>query len=305
MKRRDFLINSAGAGILAGAGLQSNDLFGSVSGSVADLPYDLVAVKGGEAEDMFEKAIAALGGMKQFVKPNQDVVIKPNIGWDSTPERAANTNPMLVAKIVEHCLSAGAKNVFVFDHTCDNWQRCYTNSGIEKAVKDAGGKIVTGNSESMYQQVDIPKGISLKKDKVHELILSSDVFINVPVLKHHNSTTITAALKNLMGVVWDRGWWHNNNLPQCIADFPTFRKPDLNIIDAYRVMKANGPKGVSLADTITLKAQVISTDIVAADVAAIRLYGLEPNVIGYMEKAQAAGVGTMDLDSLKISRLAM
>ena len=305
MKRRDFINSSVGAGILAGAGLHSNNLFGSVAETRADLPYDLIAVRGGEAEDMFEKAIAELGGMKQFVKPNQNVVIKPNMAWDTTPERAANTNPKLVAKIVEHCLRAGAKNVYVFDHTCDSWQRCYTNSGIEKAVKDAGGKVVTGNSESMYQEVNIPKGISLKKDKVHELILSSDVFINVPVLKHHNSTTITASLKNLMGVIWDRQWWHKNDLPQCIADFPTFRKPDLNIVDAYRVMKANGPKGVSLSDTITLKAQVISTDIVAADVAAIRLYGLEPNVIGYMEKAQAAGLGTMNLDSLKINRLAM
>ena len=305
MKRRDFIFNSVGAGLATGMGLYSNNLFGSVSQVSADLPYDMIAVKGGEAEDMFEKAIAALGGMKQFVKPNQNVVIKPNIGWDAPPERAANTNPKLVAKIIEHCLRAGAKNVYVFDNTCDNWQKCYKNSGIEKAVNDAGGKIVTGGSESMYQEIDVVKGSSLKKAKVHELLLSSDVFINVPVLKHHHGTTVTSALKNLMGVVWDRGWWHRNDLPQCIADFPTFKKPDLNIVDAYKVMKANGPRGISNADTVTLKAQIISTDIVAADVAAIKLYGLEPESIGYMEKAQAAGVGTMNLDSLKINRLSM
>ena len=64
------------------------------------------------------KGIASLGGMKQFVKPNQTVVIKPNIGWDSAPERAANTNPELVARIVEQCKRAGAKTVYVFDNTC-------------------------------------------------------------------------------------------------------------------------------------------------------------------------------------------
>ncbi|MGE4586009.1 MAG: DUF362 domain-containing protein [Mangrovibacterium sp.] len=305
MRRRDFIYKGIGAGLLTGVGLRSN-LFGSVlPGQAVEgaSPYDLVAVRGGEAEVMFEEGIAALGGMKTFVKANQTVVIKPNIGWDTTPERAGCTNPKLVRKIVEHCFRAGAKEVYVFDNTCDNWQKCYANSGIEKAVKDAGGKIVTGGSESLYQEVELSKAKSLKKAKVHELILSSDVFINVPVLKHHHSTTVTAAMKNLMGVVWDRGYWHRNDLPQCIADFPTFRKPDLNIIDAYRVMKKNGPRGVSLEDIVTMKAQVISTDIVATDTAAIQLFGAAPASIAYMSKAQDHGLGTMDLKSLNISRL--
>lgn len=307
MKRRDFIYKGIGAGLLTGIGFHSN-LFGSVMPGKSIGPaslYDMVAIRGGEAEVMFEKAIASLGGMKAFVKPNQTVVVKPNIGWDSVPEKGADTNPKLVAKIIEHCLQAGAKDVYVFDNTCDNWQKCYANSGIEKAVKDAGGKIVTGKSESMYQEVELKSAKSLRKAKVHELVMSCDVFINVPVLKHHQSTTITAAMKNMMGVVWDRGYWHRNDLPQCIADFPTFRKPDLNILDAYRVMKKNGPRGVSVEDTITMKAQLISTDIVAIDAAAIKLFGLEPSSIAYMGKAVELGVGTMDLDNLNINRLAV
>lgn len=305
MKRRDFIYKGIGAGLLTSVGFRS-ELLGSVlQGKTFGpaSPYDMVAIKGGEAEVMFEKAIASLGGMKAFVKPNQTVVVKPNIGWDSVPEKAADTNPKLVAKIVEHCLRAGAKEVYVFDNTCDNWQKCYANSGIEKAVKDAGGKIVTGKSESMYQEVELKNAKSLKTAKVHELIMSCDVFINVPVLKHHHSTTVTAAMKNMMGVVWDRGYWHRNDLPQCIADFPTFRKPDLNILDAYKVMKKNGPRGVSIEDTITLKAQLISTDIVAVDAAAIKLFGVDPSSIAYMGKAVELGLGTMDLDSLNIHRL--
>jgi len=176
--------------------------------------YDLVAIKGGEPEAMFDKAIASLGGMKNFVKKNQKVVIKPNIGWDVAPELAANTNPKLVARIIKHCFDAGAKDVYVFDHTCDNWNRSYAHSGIEKAVKDAGGKIVSGDSESYYHEVDVKKGKSLTSSKVHELILESDVFINVPILKHHSSGRLTVGMKNLMGVVWDRRYWHQNNLQQ-------------------------------------------------------------------------------------------
>ena len=101
---------------------------------------DLVAVMGGEPEAMYKKAIQAMGGMSTFVKRGQKVVVKPNIGWDKKPELSANTNPLLVAAIVKDCLNAGASEVVVFDHTCDEWQSCYKNSGIEDAVKNAGGR---------------------------------------------------------------------------------------------------------------------------------------------------------------------
>lgn len=305
MKRRDFIYKGFGAGLVAGIGLNS-DIFASESNMNASsflAPYDLVAIKGNEAEIMFEKGIAALGGMKIFVKPNQTVVVKPNIGWDALPEKGANTNPKLVAKIVEHCLRAGAKDVYVFDNTCDNWQKCYTNSGIEKAVKDAGGKVVTGKSDGMYQQVEIKQGKSLKSANVHELILSSDVFINVPILKHHDSTSLSIAMKNLMGVVLDRGYWHRNNLAQCIADFPTFKKPTLNIVDAYRVMMKNGPRGVSVADVSIMKAQLISTDMVAIDAAATKLFGKNPMDIAYIKYAHEMGIGNANLDKLNIKRI--
>jgi uncharacterized protein (DUF362 family) len=319
MKRRDFLTKSLGAGLVAGAGLtlantnnlfastnssaETNELFASENLKSGDGNYDLVAVMGGEPEEMFDKAIAAMGGMGKYVKKGQKVVVKPNIGWDVVPENAANTNPALVKRIIEHCYKAGAKEVVVFDFTCDNWQKTYKNSGIEKAVKDAGGTIVPGNNESSYKPITVPKGVKLKDAKEHEQILNADVFINVPILKHHHGSTLSIAMKNLMGIVWDRGFWHRNDLHQCIADFATYRKPDLNIIDAYRVMKKNGPKGVSAADVVTMKSLIISEDIVAADAAAAKLFGLDPKSVDYIRIASEMGVGRMDLDKLNINRI--
>lgn len=267
--------------------------------------YDLVAVKDGEPIQMFDKAIASLGGMKAFVKPNQTVVVKPNIGWDTSPERGANTNPDLVKRIIEQCYSAGAKTVYVFDNTCDSWNKCYENSGIQKAVKDAGGKLVPGNSEGNYQQVSVKNGKKLKEAKVHELILSSDVFINVPVLKSHGSSIITASMKNHMGIVWDRRYWHKNDLNQCIADFAGYRKPDLNVVDAYRVMTKRGPRGVSEEDVVLMKSLILSKDIVAADAAAAKMFGSEPADVSYIKLASEAGIGSMDLTKLSINRIKM
>lgn len=304
MNRRDFLKKSSYAGISAYAylSLGTNFIVANSKTTQTDL-YDLVAIKGGKPDSMFDTAIQSLGGMKNFVKKNQTVVIKPNIGWDTIPERAANTNPKLVARIVKHCLDAGAKQVYVFDHTCDNWKSCYSNSGIEKAAKDSGAMVVPGNSESYYQHVNIPNGKNLKETTVHELILESDVLINVPVLKSHGGAGLTVSMKNLMGVVWDRRYWHRNDLHQCIADYATFRKPDLNIVDAYAVMKKNGPRGVSEADLAILKSLIISADIVAADAAAAKLFGSDPANIDYITYADKMNVGTMDLSKLKINRI--
>jgi uncharacterized protein (DUF362 family) len=305
MKRRDFIRKAVSLGALSGAAMTLGNyrgLFAHEANAYA-LPFDMVAIKGGEPDAMFDKAIASMGGMKQFVKPNQTVVLKPNIGWDTPPERAACTNPVLVGRIVEHCKMAGAKAVYVFDNTCNEWTRCYKNSGIEEAVKKAGGTMVPGNSEGYYHPVTLKNAKILKSAKIHEKILESDVFINVPILKTHDGAKLTISLKNLMGVVWDRMFWHANDLQQCIADFGTFKKPTLNIVDAYRVMKRNGPRGVSVADVLTLKYQIISTDMVAADAAATKLLNLEPAQVKHIGLAEALGVGTQNLEKLNINRI--
>lgn len=304
MKRRDFISKSVKAGIIAGSALSVGNyskLFGYNSFIPPD-DYHLAAIRGGEPDVMFDEAIKALGGMTNFVKKGQTVVVKPNIGWDVPPERAANTNPLLVNRIIKHCFEAGAKDVYVFDNTCDNWKRAYSNSGIEKAAKDAKAKVVSGATENYYQKVTVKQGKKLKEAKVHELILNCDVFINVPVLKHHSSADLTIAMKNLMGIVWDRGYWHRNDLHQCIADFTSFRKPDLNIVDAYNVMKRNGPRGVSEADVVNMKSLIVSSDIVAVDAASAKLFSMDPEKVAHIKIANDMKLGTMDLEKLNIFR---
>ena len=308
MKRRHFLRSSLGAGVAAGAFMSFGGYQRVMAGKSypAGPSYDLIAVMNGEPAEMFDMGIQALGGMGSFVAKGQKVLVKPNIGWDVIPEKAGNTNPELVKRVVEHCLRAGAKEVYVFDNTCDDWMRCYKNSGIEKAVKSAGGKIVPGNSESYYQEIAIPNGKKLTSAKVHEMVLDCDVFINVPVLKHHSSTRITGAMKNMMGVVWDRGYWHSNNLNQCIADYALYsKKPNLNIMDAYNVMMRNGPRGVSKDDLSNMKSLMISTDWVALDAAGAKMMGLEPSKIEHLAIAAGMGIGKIDLTTLNIHRIKM
>ncbi|MDA3880976.1 MAG: DUF362 domain-containing protein [Prolixibacteraceae bacterium] len=310
MDRRKFLSALAVAGVAAtikvnGAmHLMSQSLDNSTSGT----PVDLVAVMGGEPGAMFKRALAEMGGMNKFVKPGYKVCIKPNIGWDKSPEFAANANPELIGEIVKQCFDAGASEVLVFDNTCDDWRQCYQNSGIEKAAKDAGANMIPGHQESYYRNVSIPKGKILKEAKIHQAILDSDIWINVPVLKHHGGARLSISMKNHMGIVWDRRFFHSNDLQQCIADICTLdKKPVLNVVDAYRTLKSNGPRGKSESDVVLTKSLFMSQDIVAVDTAAAKFFSqIEEMPLDHVEhlaNGQSLNIGTMNLESLNVKRI--
>ncbi|GAB1474951.1 DUF362 domain-containing protein [Bacteroidota bacterium] len=307
MERRNFIKTAILGGLAGAVQLKSSNLFAGEKMSVS-ASNDLVAVMGGEPAQMYKKGIEAMGGISKFVKKGQKVVVKPNIGWDKKPELAANTNPELIGAIVKDCLAAGAAEVVVFDHTCDEWQSCYKNSGIEDAVKAAGGKLAFAHDEKYYKTVSLPKGTRLKETKIHEAIINCDVWINVPVLKNHGGAKMTIAMKNYMGIVWDRRFWHSNDLQQCIADCATYDKmPVLNIVDAYRIMTQNGPKGKSIEDVQNPKALFISADIVAADTAAVRFFNqfreMKLEDVGHIGIAEKLNLGTTDIDKLKVERI--
>ena len=225
---------------------------------------------------MFDAGIQALGGLGRFVKKGKTVLVKPNIGWDKTPSEGATTNPELVGRIVAAAYEAGAKKVYCFDHTCNREEDCYRRSGIADAVKKNGGEMRSGEDQKAYRKVSIPGAQILKEALVHELYLDCDVVINAPILKSHGGGRMTAALKNLMGVVWDRRFWHREGLQRCIAEFPLLRKPDLNVVDAFLVMMENGPYGATTDDLDMKKMQMLSSDAVLADAAAAKVLGYEP-----------------------------
>lgn len=309
MKRRNFLKTALSGAVIGSIKLQHTKLF--AQHHEEDKPCDLVAVMGGNPAEMYERAMKSLGGMGAFVQKGQKVVVKPNIGWDRTPEEGANTNPELVAAIIRDCLKAGASEVVVFDNTCDEWQACYKNSGIEAAAKAAGARIAFAHEERYYREVSLPQALRMKTAKIHESIVACDLWINVPVLKNHGGAKMTIAMKNYMGIVWDRRFMHANDLQQCIADAVTYNKrPALNIVDAYRVMIQNGPKGKSLEDVQMGNALFVSQDIVAVDTACVQFFNrnfkpMTLNDASHITKGEALHLGTTKLENLKIERIRM
>jgi uncharacterized protein (DUF362 family) len=268
--------------------------------AAAEIPVVAVA-EGVDPARTTIKAISLLGGIGRFVKPGSTVVVKPNIGWDRSAEQGANTHPLVVRAVVEECLRAGAKKVKVFDRPCNDERRCYVNSGIEPALKGMKNVEVKHLDEERFKKVAL-NGKVLMEWELYGEALTADVYINVPVAKHHGLTMLTLGLKNVMGIMGgNRGSIHRY-IDTALADVNAVFRPHLTIIDATRILTAHGPQGGDLKDVRLLNMVIASTDIVAADAYATTLFGMKPEEIAVTVAAYRRGLGEMDLRKVRIVR---
>jgi uncharacterized protein (DUF362 family) len=262
----------------------------------------LAVAKGTSASTNVKKALAAIGGMRKFVSSGDVVVIKPNIGHAHTPAFAVDTNPSVVGTLVSLARQAGASKVLVMDNPVgSNPGTCYSVSGIQAAVKSAGGTMHT-MSPSGFKNYAIP-GHLLRTHPLYATIVNADVLINVPIAKVHGSTGLTLAGKNLMGCTNNRGRMHTLGLSQSIAELNAKLRPELTVVDAMRILVRNGPSGGSLSDVATRNTVLACKDWVAADTWACRLFGKSAGAVPYIKAGANMGLGTMNLSAISIKNV--
>jgi uncharacterized protein (DUF362 family) len=303
--RREFLVQSAGIGFTLLGGPR---LWGQPAGqgpAAADMVIARAAVtEGPTPSELVSKlvrvSLTGLGGMGRFVRKGDVVWVKPNIGWNRTPELAANTHPDVVGELVRLCFEAGAGKVRVGDNPCNEPRDCYENSGIAKAVRDAGGEIVYLDRRR-FREMTIG-GNRLKKHPVFPGFVESDLVINVPVCKHHGATTVTLCMKNYMGVVEQRQTFHQD-LPTTIADITQCMKPRLCVLDATRLLTAHGPTGGDPADVKQQHTLAAGIDIVAMDAFGCELLGHKPADVATVAKGVEYGLGRVDYRALALKEL--
>ena len=260
----------------------------------------MVIISGGEPEALVRQAVSALGGMARFVSNSARVVVKPNICVAyHTYEYAATTNPWVVGTLVKLCFEAGAGSVKVMDNPFGGTQqKAYEISGIREQVEAAGGEMVNMLTYH-YIPTQIPGAVTLKTTKVYDEILNADVLINVPIAKQHSSAGLTLGMKNLMGVIQNRGALHTD-LQQSIADLNVLIKPQLTVLDAVRILLRGGPTGGNLEDVKKLDTIIASPDVVAVDSYATSFFGMNPEDLGYITYGSKMGLGRSDLQNLDI-----
>ncbi len=296
MRRREFIRKTA----LITGGILVPGAFISKVFAEEEIP-DIVVVKGKDIFKMTESLFSSLGGVESIVRKGDVVVVKPNIGWDRAPEYAANTNPVLVGAVVKASRDAGAKKVKVFDYTVNNPQKCYKNSGITEKAEKYGAE-VSYIDESRFKEVII-KGVKLKSWPIYRDIIEADRVINIPVAKTHGIAGLTLGMKNLMGIIGGSRRKFHQDIDECLADLATVVRPTLTILDAIRILTANGPTGGNLKDVKRLDTIVGGRDMVAVDAYGCSFFGIQPMDIGHIKAAHQRGIGRADLKGLRIKSI--
>lgn len=254
--------------------------------------YSLSVVKGSEPGAMTRKAVDLIGGMGTFVSKGDVVLVKPNIGWDRVPEQAANTNPIVVATLIAMVLESGAKKVIVADNPCNDPRRCYKRSGIADAAKNAGAEVLYIEDRD-YVKTDL-RGAVLKDWLVYRNALDADKIINVPIAKTHGTAKLTLAMKNLMGVTGGARNLMHQKMFDSVVDLTAFFKPTLHVLDAIRILKANGPTGGSMQDVANLNLVAASADPVALEAFGVTLFGKKAEDLPEIRIGQERGLGVSD-----------
>jgi len=292
MKRRDFIRDLAVGGLALHI-----DPAVLAQGNAA--PH-LAAVTGEDPARITKEAVSVMGGMSKFVSRGDVVLVKPNIGWDRTPNLAACTNPDVVRSLVELCFEAGAKEVMVLDNPCNPARRTYIRSGISQAAKDAGAKVPYPND---YRLKKVPlNGEHLKEWEVYSEFVSVDKIINVPATKHHSLSQVTLGMKNWLGALGGNRNQLHQGLDFAMVDLAAFFKPVLTVLDAYRVLFRNGPQGGRLSDVKDNKTVVAGVDYVAVDAMGATFLDADPQQLRFLQIAQERGLGESRLEKLNIEK---
>ncbi len=259
---------------------------------------EMAVIQGDDPAQLVRSAIDELGGMRRFVSRGEIVVVKPNIGWDRTPEQAANTNPAIVSAVVKQCLEAGAKRVIVTDVSCNDPRRCFQRSGIAEAASRAGAEVVLPEP-ARFKEVDL-QGRVLRSWPIFDLFLYADKIINIPIAKHHNLTGTTLGMKNWYGILGGPRHQLHQKINESLVDLAEFVRPTLTLIDCYRVLLRNGPTGGNLEDVVLKKTLVAGTDPVALDAYVAKAYwNLEISALPYLQMAAMRGLGTFEFEKVR------
>ena len=259
----------------------------------AALPRMVIA-RGADPARNVRTAVERLGGMSRLVSSADVVVVKPNIGWDRTPEQGANTHPGVVAEVVRLCREAGCRRVIVCDCPISTPRAALERSGILAAATAAGAEVAFPEA-SRYRTVEISKRLGTW-DVLEPFVIATKV-INVPTAKSHAGTGLSGGLKNWIGITGKLRVMFHTDLQRSIAELAALMRPTLTVLDASRVLMQHGPQGGSLADVKPVRTVAAGFDPVALDAFACSLLGMAP-LPESLRLAAGMGLGRTDFAAL-------
>ncbi len=265
--------------------------------------YDPARVEAAIAE-----SLDLLGGIAQFVKPDNRVLLKFNLLVGAAPEKAITTHPSVVRAMIRQVRAAGGVprvgdcSGLEGPPNPGRYYGACRLSGIKQVCDEEGVELVHLSAESV--EVENPQGRAFKRFTLAKAVVDADVVISLPKLKTHGLTLFTGGIKINFGCLpgLQKAQMHLRAqgieyFSQMLVDLLLAVKPALTVMDGVVGMEGNGPRN---GQPKPIGAILASVDPVALDAVACALVGIEPQMVPTTRLAHEQGVGVGDLAQIDV-----
>ena len=264
-----------------------------------------------EVLEGLRQSIDLVGGIKNFVKNGDLVLLKPNLLYGKAPEKAVTTHPSIVKGMIQIVRGAGGIP-FIGDSP--------SIGSLTRAAEKAGIKRVADENECPLMEFDKPifppkgGGNFFKHLEIDKRVLEADVVINLPKWKTHGMMLLTLGVKNLFGCIpgTRKALWHlkagedRKLFAQMLIDLYQIIQPSLTILDGIVGMEGNGPGSgdpIQLGLILTSR-DPLSLDQVVCDLLRIPRKSLMTNQVAFEEGMGKDGIEVVGerLEEIRIPR---
>jgi uncharacterized protein (DUF362 family)/Pyruvate/2-oxoacid:ferredoxin oxidoreductase delta subunit len=271
----------------------------------AKIPVSVVKCDAYDKDLVYQKvkeAVDLLGGMGSFVSPGQKVLLKPNLLSGRPPEKCVTTHPQVVKAVALLVREAGATALIGDSPQIESAKKAAAKSGLLEVANDLGIEIVEFEPVRTHH----PGGKLIKNFVIGKILNEVDAVINIPKLKTHALTTLTLAVKNLMGCVpgMRKAEWHlttgrdgTQRLAQMLLDLSTLVKPVLNIADTIVAMEGMGP---GFGDRRDVGLLIAGADAIAVDRVVSEIVDIPPEKVLTLDKAMHEGYDAARMENIEI-----
>jgi uncharacterized protein (DUF362 family)/Pyruvate/2-oxoacid:ferredoxin oxidoreductase delta subunit len=256
-----------------------------------------------EEEKVFlavKNAIDLIGGIKNYINPNNRVLIKPNLLYGKTPEKAVTTHPSVVKAMIYLVRQAGGYPFIGDSPSVGSLMRTAEKAGIKKIADEMDCPLLEFNRPVIVQN---KRGKIFKQFEIDQSVLEADVVINIPKLKTHTQMFLTLGVKNLFGCIpgKKKALWHLKAgedpklFAEILIDLYKLIYPSLTILDGIIGMEGDGPNSgspISLG-LILASPNALSLDQIVCDILGIKRESLLTNRVAFEQ-----GIGKEEIEVL-------
>lgn len=226
------------------------------------------------------------------------IAIKPNLVSPTPASFGATTHPEVMAGILEYLKESGFTNLYILEGSWvgDRTSEAFDVCGYHTLSETYDVHLIDTQTDRTV--LCDCAGLNIK---ICQSVLDADFLINVPVLKGHGQTKITCALKNMKGIIpnSEKRHFHALGLHKPIAHLNSFVKQDFIVVDHI----CGDPESEDGGHPLTKNCIIAAADPVLLDAYVAELLGYRASEVPYIGLSEALGIGSSDLDRLKLITL--